>query len=149
MRRMRGEADSDDELVEEGGGGGFKKRRVRFSVEGEQGGDALGDDFVSAIFFLGKDLCQVYFCVFRMRCVSLSVSEEEYLVDCNFLVFEKTLCKMCFCVFQIRSSCLCVSDEEWRIWHIAYFCFKKILCWGIFVSLCRCRVVWFTVSDSV
>ena len=126
MRRMRGEADSDDELVEEGGGGGFKKRRVRFSVEGEQGGDALGDDFVSAIFFFGKDLRQKYFCVFRIRSVCLYVSEEEYLVDCNFLVFEKTLCKMCFCVFQIRNSYLCVSDEERSIWHIACFGSEKI-----------------------
>ena len=65
MRRMRGEADSDDELVEEGGGGGFKKRRVRFSVEGEQGGDALGDDFVSGIFFFfwKRFASKVFLCV--------------------------------------------------------------------------------------
>ena len=70
MRRMRGEADSDDELVEEGGGGGFKKRRVRFSVEGEQGGDALGDDFVSAIFFFGKRfVSSVFLCVSNEMCV--------------------------------------------------------------------------------
>ena len=49
------------ELDDASGGGGFKKRRVRFSLEGEAGagggvaaqgresGDALGDDFVPGI----------------------------------------------------------------------------------------------------
>jgi len=36
VRRMRGEVDSDEELDEEGKVGGYKKRRVRFSDEGER-----------------------------------------------------------------------------------------------------------------